>query len=331
MVLSIHFTSEDLTRTSVAACADPLWEVLLSAYALRDHHRPLELRLWMQRLRTKQDRMARMRPGAHWLSVLAPLGPYVPDFLTPDAAKDGLDAGLEVMLSTPRSRLSTELQRLAKFVQLPAWVRPIAKGNVAALTDLAEGLRAYHDAAIAPYADLIQASVDADRARRAHSLLDNGLEGMFDGMRPHARWQPPVLEVDYPVDQQLPLAGRGLRLVPSFFCDQIPISLADPDLPPVLIYPISRDCRWPQVAAIDGHRPLDALMGATRAATLRALDVDIGVTTTQLARRLGTSPASASRHASVLREAGLTTTHRNGRAVLHILTQLGVTLLEHDS
>jgi DNA-binding transcriptional ArsR family regulator len=52
-----------------------------------------------------------------------------------------------------------------------------------------------------------------------------------------------------------------------------------------------------------------------------------GCTTTELAARVGVSVAAASQHATVLREAGLITTRRQGSAVLHSLTPLGVELL----
>lgn len=123
----------------------------------------------------------------------------------------------------------------------------------------------------------------------------------------------------------LHLGGRGLRLVPSYFCQGTPMSLADPDLPPVLIYPIDQDLHWSHTGTTE-PRALDALLGRTRAAVLR--EIDIGATTTHLARRLRISPASASRHTTVLRDAGLVTTHRHGPAVLHTITWLGRRLLD---
>jgi DNA-binding transcriptional ArsR family regulator len=73
-------------------------------------------------------------------------------------------------------------------------------------------------------------------------------------------------------------------------------------------------------------RPLAALLGETRSA---ALDViSDGCTTSQLARRLRISAATASHHATVLRSAGLVLTQRAGSAVLHTLTPLGSRLLE---
>ncbi|WP_436848162.1 hypothetical protein [Streptomyces collinus] len=53
-----------------------------------------------------------------------------------------------------------------------------------------------------------------------------------------------------------------------------------------------------------------------------------GYNTTELSRRLGISAAAASHHATVLREAKLITTRREGKAVLHVLTPLGIALLE---
>jgi DNA-binding transcriptional ArsR family regulator len=70
---------------------------------------------------------------------------------------------------------------------------------------------------------------------------------------------------------------------------------------------------------------LAALVGRNRAAVLRT--IADGCSTTELADRVGISLAAASQHASILRDAGLITTHRQGSAVLHVLTPLGVELL----
>ncbi|MGW0561714.1 hypothetical protein ACWDZ4_14150 [Streptomyces sp. NPDC003016] len=42
-------------------------------------------------------------------------------------------------------------------------------------------------------------------------------------------WRPPVLEVDHPVGRDLQLEGRGLLLIPSYFCWRRPITLIDED------------------------------------------------------------------------------------------------------
>ncbi|WP_344485746.1 winged helix-turn-helix domain-containing protein [Nonomuraea monospora] len=264
-----------------------------------------------------------MREGAQLLDVLAPMSPYWPDFLTPPEASNGLDSGLESFLSTPRDRLSDELARLALHRRLPGWVSSVAAGDAGMMIRVAAAMRAYHDAAIAPYHSLIGTAVAADRAQRARDLLEGGTEGLFDGMAPLMRWRYPALDVTFGHDCELHLLGRGLRLVPSYFCQRVPVTLADPGLPPVLIYPIGQKYRWER--AVDG-RSVEALLGRTRAAVLRNLSTS--ATTSELARTLEISPASASRHATVLRDAGLIVTARDGPAVLHTITPLGKALLD---
>ncbi|MEU8191559.1 winged helix-turn-helix domain-containing protein, partial [Micromonospora carbonacea] len=75
-----------------------------------------------------------------------------------------------------------------------------------------------------------------------------------------------------------------------------------------------------------GRDALAALLGRTRAAVLEATDA--GCTTGEVARRLRISPAAASQHATVLRNAGLLVSHRDRNTVLHTLTPLGRAILD---
>jgi len=322
-VLRIHFTSADLTRTTLSAEPDPLWETVLSRIRLHDAHRPVTYRPWVRALGEQAGSRA-VRAGGAALGVLAPRGPYFPDFLTPLEGRDGLAAGLEALCRTPRRALRGQLERLACGRAMPSWTTPLAAGDPEALTRLAGTLRDYHAAAVAPHTGLVGESVAADHAHRVRCLVTGGLAGLFESLRPMVRWRPPVLEVAYDVDRDIELGGRGLRLVPSYFCDRAPVSLADPDLPPVLVYPIAQEFRWARA----GRGRLDALLGRTRSAVLRS--IQDGATTTQLARRGGTSLASVSRNTAVLRDAGLISSHRHSSAVLHSLTALGVALLENE-
>jgi len=256
---------------------------------------------------------------------------YSPDFLTPAIDALDLDTALETVLGTDKRRLRADIAALATEVAVPAWVDSVAEGNAATLGRLAEAIRDYHAVALAPHWPEIRAQVRASRTRRAELAVSGGVGHMLGTLHPGARWDGSVLELPYPVDQDLRLDGRGLTLVPSYFCWQHPITLADPDHQPMLVYPVERSHGWvsgggdPQPKS----RPqsLGALLGRTRAAVLLTIAERPHLNTTQLARILGTSPASASQHATVLREAGLVNTHRHNGSAIHTLSSRGTTLL----
>ncbi|MFI6177899.1 ArsR/SmtB family transcription factor [Nonomuraea sp. NPDC051191] len=73
--------------------------------------------------------------------------------------------------------------------------------------------------------------------------------------------------------------------------------------------------------------PLPDLLGANRARILRCVAATTGCTTSELARRTGTSLSSASAHAQVLHRAGLIASTRHANMVIHQLTHLGAGLL----
>ncbi|SDK60420.1 ArsR/SmtB family transcription factor [Streptomyces indicus] len=326
-MLRIHFTPADLARVRIADRAHLLWETVLSLHRLRDRWAPAELDGWRAGAR---HRLAadpeRGRRAVGVLGTLVPRRGNFPDFLTPSALHGSIDEGLEALAATPRAQLADELDRMGGFPGgVPNWLKPLAEGDRHTLGLLTTSLRDYHQATVAPYADRVHAQVDADRAVALRGLLDGGTEGMLAGLRPALRWNPPVLETDYPMEHDIHLDGRGLLLVPSYFCARRPVTLVDEGLEPVLVYPVRRAGTGTARPA-EGRGPLDRLLGRTRSAVLACIDG--GCTTGELARRVGVSPASASQHASVLREAGLVSTVRDGSSVLHTLTPLGRRLLE---
>ncbi|MGP4049754.1 helix-turn-helix domain-containing protein [Streptomyces sp. 2A115] len=208
----------------------------------------------------------------------------------------------------------------------PSWLRPLADGEPAALENLGQALRGYFHAALTPYWSAVRAQIEADRAVRGREMLRGGADALLSTLGPSLRWRPPHLEAEYPLDRELRLDGRGLLLVPSVFCWRAPITLTDPGLPPVLVYPVARTHHWwsPQEADA-GPRTLGKLLGHGRAAVLQALED--GCTTSEVARRAGVTPATASEHIRILREAGLTASVRDRNTMLHVLTPLGFSLL----
>jgi DNA-binding transcriptional ArsR family regulator len=324
LVLRIHFTGLDLARVRIAARPDALWESVLSFHRLRDKRAASVFRQW------RSETRARLNGETRLLASLVPPRGYFPDFLTPPEGVLGVEPAIEALRETPARRLHRDLTLLGTARPRPSWTDALAEGDERALDRLIGIMRGYHQAAIAPYWPHIRGRIEADRAARGRALLDGGADELLASLPRMMRWRPPVLEADYPVDRDLYLGGRGLLLLPSFFCRRTPVTYHDRDLTPVLVYPVqhtaeSAPSAVPARSYADDVGSLGKLVGHTRSAVLQT--IGHGCTTSELARRVGVSAASASQHASVLREAGLVVTLRHGNAVLHTLTPLGAALL----
>ncbi|SEP53286.1 ArsR/SmtB family transcription factor [Amycolatopsis saalfeldensis] len=241
----------------------------------------------------------------------------------------------------PRCEAAMSLRMLARG-EVPAafegWRRQLKVPEprlreLAARTSSASGwsdeVKDYFDEAIEPYWLAIEQRAREDRTVRSATLLTGGLGALLAGLHPDVRWRRPVLELpggDGARDVRS--AGRGLRLAPSFFCQDGPQLGTDAGGRLVLLYPIAPGADWaarPRSGAPGVHASLRALLGPTRAQVLAA--AVHGSTTTELGYHAGISVASASYHASILRQAGLVETRRCGTAVRHTLTALGTTLL----
>jgi Helix-turn-helix domain len=324
-MLHIHFSAGDLGRVRLAPGADPLWETVLSLQRLQSRHGALVYDGW---LRATRGRLAegRQRASVQVLTAVAPRQKYFPDFLTPAESRDGFETGLDAVLSTSRTRLTAELQKVCRYKgrRVPVWMGRIANAERRAMASLGAMLADYYRAAIVPHLAQVDSAVSADRAMRARSMAAGGVEGLFASLGPDASWDGNVLHLPYPSEVDIHLHGRGVTFVPSYFCWGKPVALSDQDLPPVVVYPIEHPVDgWGGPGAAD--RSLGALLGATRAEMLgRIAD---GMTTGALAAALGVTPGAATHHTSVLRDAGLITTTRCGRTAVHAITPLGDALL----
>jgi DNA-binding transcriptional ArsR family regulator len=196
---------------------------------------------------------------------------------------------------------------------------------VSARKELASTLRDYHDQVIEQLWPAIEHALRSDLRLRAWQLATTGVAATVDALDPRIRWRDGVVEVDGPLDADVDLAGRGLQLMPSLWTRP---GFTGRWAQPTLVYPVARLAWTAPPATTNHHDPLAAVLGATRARVLRALTD--GHTTSGLARTLGISPASASTHASVLRDAGLVTSRRQGQSVRHTLTSLGAQWTSDD-
>ncbi|GAA3847878.1 ArsR/SmtB family transcription factor [Streptomyces sedi] len=324
-VLRIHFQDRDFRYVQLAKSADPMWEAILGLHVLSTPpgRLPPPLRPWRRRAAERLREGGELRAACRLLNDLAPAdAPYFPDFLTPTESEEGMSAGLDTLRATSAARLARELREAARHRDLPPWTGQLASGDRGLLDRVADAVLQIHTRLIAPDWSRVASTVAADAERRA-AALEGGLVALLGQLEPFT-WRDPVLTAPYPVDLDLRLRGRGLRLIPSFFCHTTPIAVADPALPPVVVYPVSRPPGTPPRPDRQA-RALAALLGASRARVLGALAA--ASTTGSIAARLGMPAPSVSGHLKVLRDAGLVHSRRDGAHVIHRLTSRGHHLL----
>lgn len=320
MTLRMVFGRDDLLRVRVATAPDPMWELILSTHRLRDRRISARHSAWRNQTGLK---IRHKEQGSRVLKTLFTLVPPrggFPDFLTPADRPAEIESGCEAVACTPRGRLLADLKNTFTTTA-PQWVRQLAAGDREPLHAVTGALRTTYDLLVSPQWHHVRDTVAADSAARIGTLAKDGMGALLQGIPGVQRWDGEVLDIAYPSSRTVQLAGRGLTLVPSYFCAVSPVTLIDPELPPVLIYPAQETA-----ARIGADSPgLVALLGRTRAESLGALRVPR--TTSKLASCIGTSIGTASKHAAVLREAGLVTSVRHGNAILHHVTRLGAALL----
>jgi DNA-binding transcriptional ArsR family regulator len=269
------------------------------------------------------------------LRHLVPAPGLVPDFLTPFVGLASMEAGLDAIRATPRRRVRADVARAYASVPATPWRRRLAAGDRDAVDLLTGALDAWFAAVLRPsWAGLTEAHRRwADRA--AQTWTQSGVDGVLAGLHPAVRWRPPILEIDTWWSADLSGTGEGLVLVPSPYAGPRPRVLVEPGRPVLLVYPVPVPPGAPlppigrpqaDLAAAGGDA-LARLLGRTRAAVLRHLGGPGRHTTTALAGAVDISVPSASEHTAALRGAGLLTTERDGGAVVHRLTPLGVELL----
>ena len=209
-VLRIRFTAADLLATRVRTEPDQMWEAVLSA----------------------------CRPGLASggpLGELIPLRGNFPDFLTPASSSGEMAEGLETIRALPRRNLFHDLDPVRLRRPATGYTRALAAGDRAAMDLLTAALHRRFRTVVEPVLPVIRQSLAAEQQARLRRFASGGLGGLLESLAPVLRWRAPYLEADYPVCHEIDLDGRGIELIPSYFCDHTPVTFIDPGLPPVLV------------------------------------------------------------------------------------------------
>jgi DNA-binding transcriptional ArsR family regulator len=315
-MIRFHLGPDDLARSRFAI--SPLMELQMSLTALREPERYAMHAPWMARAR---PRLAGL--DLTLLETLVPARGWVPDFAAPPPLEPAPEPEAEI----ERVRRSDpELVRHeigCIWPQVPPVLRPLVDDTPAALDTLAETLREYWRRALAPEWPAIRDTLTADIRRRAGHLAAGGIRAALAALHPDVGLSAGerTVELASRVDADVPLDGRGLLLIPSAFWWPRSTAIIDPPWQPCLIYaPDGVAALWEPDAAEPGQA-LQDLLGRGRARVLGGLDAPVG--TTELARRLGMSPAGVSAHLRVLARARLAASARENRTVLYGRTPLG--------
>jgi hypothetical protein len=327
----VVFTADDVARTRFSTAPAPLIETTMALAELRrtsTSRVPGRYVPWL-----REARLAFPPSARPLLDLIGPEGPWL---LFADAVTPDIDEALEALRAMPAKWLRTELSAVWEYRPgRPApWVRQLADGDREARDIFVGALSDMYAAVVAPRWDSVLSAFHADAISRMAVLAAGGHEKLFAALDPRLRWRDDGLDrtgADF--EWEMKLDGSGLLIQPLACWTGPPVfSFGDgpgADRGPVLLYGCAPGGPLIPAGSQEADSPvcdaLAALLGPTRAAVLRALRKPRG--TAELAEAVRISPASASEHAKVLRDAYLIETSRAGRSVRHSLTVLGTAML----
>jgi DNA-binding transcriptional ArsR family regulator len=165
---------------------------------------------------------------------------------------------------------------------------------------------------------MIQDLHHAEFVRHALTTGEHGVAAALTALAPGSRLRENVWELAGFGSELIELHGRGMLLLPTFHGTGPPLISCLPGNPLVLTYAAGPGIPLPRHHARRTGQALSDVIGPTRLAVLLLLGDEHS--TSELARRLKLSNATASSQTSALRRAGLISSTRAGRAVLHLRT-----------
>ncbi|HZR48971.1 MAG TPA: helix-turn-helix domain-containing protein [Streptosporangiaceae bacterium] len=311
-MLQVHLTAEDLLRTKFASQPAPLIELSLALATLQ--RRDPVFGTW------RRSAAARLPAAARpLLDLIQPTGAG-PVFLDPITTS--LAEGLEEVQHSPSKLVLDELHWLFPAGPPAPWIRLVATRDRQTWRELHAAQRLAHRNLIDGTATRARHGYQAELAWRGQMIAESGVQATLSALHPSISWHGAILQINTPGHWELRPGGNGLTLMPSVYWTGHPTFTWHPDGSLAIIYAALTPL--PLISQTHGD-PLASLLGHTRAALLHLTVTE--QTTTSLARELHVSPATVSAHTKTLRAAGLITTVRAGKAVLHSITPLGNRLL----
>ncbi|GAA2263679.1 DUF5937 family protein [Streptomyces amakusaensis] len=319
-MIRIHFTAADFARVRFALRPSPLAELNTALMTMsRPDGQPLFGR-WRQRV-------LRSLPAAVGpLRDLVPAG-EAPRFI--DVFSETLDEGLNAVRASRPELVRSEIERVhaAHPAPAPPWIRDLRRSDPAAWRVLRRAQHSAFETIVRPVWDLVQDLHHTEFTRHALTVAEHGIGAALTGAGTGTgtgRVREDVWEIEGP-EQDIHLRGRGVLLRPTFHWTGHPLVSDLPDHPLVVTLPAGPGLPLTPAGPPTARTALASVLGHTRADILLLLTR--AHTTTALAHHLRLSAPTVSTHTAALRAAGLITTTRTGRAVLHRRTALGSLLV----
>jgi DNA-binding transcriptional ArsR family regulator len=316
-VIYLHLGVEDLGRIRFAF--SPAWETVTSLRALGTAADTGLHGRWLRAVRPRLGQ-ADMRLLT---AVVRPRG-YMPDFLHPfpprraPSFEELVAAELAHLAEHPLAQQGpgrqARLDLLGELIANPA----------AGLSRIVAELERYWKIALAPYWPRVRSLLDADLAFRLDQLAAGGVQQLLSTLHPLVSIDRDTVRVVKYYEGHADLRGRGLLLIPCAFAwPDVIVRTADPQ--PALTYAPRGLGRLWETPHPQHRSALGDVLGHTRATLLGQLDLPM--TTTQLATLLSLTAPTLNAHLNALQAAGLVSSRRDSRSVLYARTDLGERLL----
>ncbi|OLF14915.1 ArsR/SmtB family transcription factor [Actinophytocola xanthii] len=328
-MIRLRFGVEDLSQVRFAV--SPLWEAVASLRTLTTGSPTGPHAPWLAQVRCRRsdhDDLSLLT------AVVRPTG-YLPDFLLPIPTRRAptFDTGLESLAATDPRLVATELAHLAQHpiaMRGPGVIhrRSVLEDLIAdprsGLARIVAALERYWRVSIAPDWPRMLALLQADLAHRLRELAAGGVRQLFRTLHPAVSFDRDTLSVVKYYDGTADLRQHGLLLVPCVFAwPDVIVRTADPQ--PAVNYSPRGLGRLQEARPAPPDSALAGVLGVSRAAILAQLDLPMS--TSLLASRLGLAAPTVSAHLKALRRAGIVASHRDGHSVLYHRTSLGDELI----
>ncbi|WP_245553585.1 ArsR/SmtB family transcription factor [Nocardia veterana] len=317
-MLRILFSADDFAATRVVPEPAPLLETKLAALALRTG------------IGTSWGPRWRHHALAAFPAVAKPVCAVAAGFrgAVSPTTLGSFDEAMDTAATLSRRQAVQEVRLWYgnRPEAVPRLIRATVDGDREAALVFLNAMRAAFSAVVQPYWQDIWANHQNTLAEHGRLLACRGPAATLTAVLPGARWSENCLLIDSPHERTVRPAGRGVLLTPTTFWTGPPIIGELPDQPVMLAYPARAAASLRIGPESD---TLAAVLGTTRAAVLRRLTAEH--TTTDLAKQLGLSTASASEHTTALRAARLISSRRDGKTVVHHATALGLDLVRANT